>query len=82
MIWLVGVNVLRSTADDDSVTTGENTALYGKCVSRHVKNPYISHRVQVPPEDGLGGESTSKEWSWGVKGHPQRPGPLGYIIYI
>ena len=37
-----------------------------------------SHRVQVPPEDGLGGESTSREWSWGVKGHPQDgPGPLG-----
>ena len=39
--------------------------------------PPKSHRVQVPPEDGLGGESTSREWSWGVKGHPQDgPGPL------
>ena len=26
-----------------------------------------AHRVQVPPEDGLGGESTSREWSWGSK---------------
>ena len=38
----------------------------------------LAHRVQVPPEDGLGGESTSREWSWGVKGHPQDgAGPLG-----
>ena len=44
---------------------------------------YTSHRVQVPPEDGLGGESTSREWSWGVKGHPQDgPGPLGHIFSI
>ena len=36
----------------------------------------------VPPEDGLGGESTSREWSWGVKGHPQDgPGPLGIVIH-
>ena len=41
----------------------------------------LTHRVQVLPEDGLGGESTSREWSWGVKGHPQDgPGPLGKYV--
>ena len=44
----------------------------------------VAHRVQVPPEDGLGGEYVLPEkWSWGVKGHPQDgPGPLGWTTNI
>ena len=44
--------------------------------------PTLPHRVQVPPEDGLGGESTSREWSWGVKGSSDSdgPGPLAFTM--
>ena len=37
--------------------------LYGTALT----SIYICHRVQASPEDGLGGESTSKEWSLGPK---------------
>ena len=34
----------------------------------YLQHQNLSHRVQVPPEDGLGGEKCSREWSnWGQK---------------
>ena len=46
-----------------------------------LRRGFFTHSIQVPPEDGLGAESTSREWSWRVKGHPQDgPGPLGSVF--
>ena len=48
-----------------------------ECLSEllNVTRTIITHRVQVPPEDGLGGEYLG----------PKRPqdghGPLGYTVY-
>ena len=84
--WRLGVPLSHPlTGWDEShhperhVTPGWYFPQNGPC---HLERPRHAHRVQVPPEDGLRGESTSREWSLGPgrTSDSDGPGPLGSFM--